>query len=148
MLLHILFFFWLHMNILDKIFSHPCWIYCIVLFHFVWEKRGSIDASAPGSRRDSIVSESAPELTAPAGKNRSRTPSVDINHPLVRRGSSQARPMDQFDSLEVRCKSGAQKRRVSQQSEGEAFKVQLKHREADAKAGFSNLGVFCWIVEQ
>lgn len=114
--------------------SSSCYYYvCVVLFYFVWKKRGSIDASAPGSRRDSIVSESAPESVS--GKNRSRTPSVDISHPMLRRGSSQARPMEQYENLEIRCKSGAQKRRVSQQSEPEPFKVQLKHREADAKAG-------------
>lgn len=108
---------------------------CLCCFiPFRWIKRGSIDVSMPGSRRESVVAEPAPEPQIP-GQNRSRTPSVDIAHPLLRRGSSQARNIEQYENLEIRCKSGAQKRRVSQQSEAEPFKVQLKHREAEQKAG-------------
>ena len=53
----------------------------------------------------------------------------------IRRGSQQSIP-DSGDSgnVEIRCKSGSQKKRLSLQ-EADTFRVQLKHRDADKKAG-------------
>lgn len=94
--------------------------------------------SLPNSRRDSIVSDSGPSASESQDiVLRSRTPSVDIQHPLLRRGSSQGKSFeDRFENLEIRCKSGSQKRKVSGQAEESPFKVQLKHRESDPEAGF------------
>ena len=66
---------------------------------------------------------------------RSRTPSVDIDHPAMRRGSRASMLEESFENMEIRCKGGIKKqRKISGQSEESPFKVQLKHREADKGA--------------
>lgn len=62
---------------------------------------------------------------------------MDIEHPLSRRGSQGQTLDDGYENMDIRCKSGVKKRRVSGQNEESPFKVQLKHRDAEKEAGFN-----------
>lgn len=89
------------------------------------------------SRRESNVSESSVSMPESISSLRSRTPSVDIEHPISRRSSRGQPTEDGLENVEIRCKSGSKKRKGSAQNEETPFKVQLKHREADKEAGLS-----------